>query len=134
MKTLTSATSTFSRLTRPILITLLGTALGLSSFNAVAQSARGADIGHISQIYSDQIGNLGVILDVPYSDAIAKGTCPTFNVAGGAWAMIPSNADKTIKATALLAKARNTKVQVVTRGCLQDSDGWLQIESIYILE
>jgi len=97
----------------------------LVSQAALGQTTYAVDSGIIKNLYSEPAGRIAIILDVPYSDAIAKNMCPGAN----GWAGIEPTADKAMKATMLMAKARGNRVRVIITGCYE---GWYRVNSIYV--
>ena len=93
------------------------------SLNAFAVSQ---DSGKIAKLYVDESGNIAVILDMGFPNAVQDGQCVTGNGFAGT-----TTAAVELKSVLLAAKASGANVIIDTLGC--DAGGaWLKVKAIYV--
>ena len=98
--------------------------ISVTIFSSIAYATE--DYGKIEKIYITQSGSIALKLFDGFPNADAASECPT-NIG---WAG-NLNADPSMIASLLSAKASSTNVSLVITGC-DNNDKWFKITAVYI--
>ncbi|BBN83315.1 hypothetical protein PA25_33000 [Pseudoalteromonas sp. A25] len=99
--------------------------VALSMVSAFCANAASVDRGKITEIYTDNVGHVGLKIDTGYVDAQRNGECHSNNGWAGLYDPHPN-----LLSTIYHAHQTGADVTVVTEGC--EGATWIRLKSLYL--